>query len=562
MAQDYQAVGHNAAAPFTLKVHRGEGMALLAMNWKTGQPPDDFVGFGIEYREPGSQRYLAARNRLTFDGAPNPNGDKNFSSLAAPIQKFRWIVFPFNADLPGKFAFRVTPVFMDADGMLAQGDAQTASLELASATYPGKLNLAFTRGYVASQSFVDRYASAGPISTLLPAKADDGPSFVPTHPLADEALAWMGFEAHREIMALLDRAVADATAEVCVVAYDLSHRMVIEKLEALGPRLRIIIDDSADHGEAGSGENQADARLRAAGAAVKRQHMGNLQHNKTIVVTGTVNSGVYGSTNYTWRGFYVQSNNAIVVTGAAAIAPLLQAFDDYWQQSGFKASDSPKWQNLAVPGVDARVTFSPHKEAEATLTGIAADIDAANSSVLYSLAFLYQTPGAVTDAVTRATQSTRFVYGISDKRTGIQLQKPDGNPAPVYFKRLTGNLPPPFKPEVYAGSGTSMHHKFVVLDFETADARVWCGSYNFSYSADCTNGENLLLIKDRKIATAYMVEALRIFDAYHFRVSMDAAKKDGKPLTLRKPPALSGEDPWWKEDWTDARKKRDRELFA
>jgi phosphatidylserine/phosphatidylglycerophosphate/cardiolipin synthase-like enzyme len=290
--------------------------------------------------------------------------------------------------------------------------------------------------------------------------------------------------------------------------------------------------------------------------------MGNLQHNKTIVVTGTVNSGVYGSTNYTWRGFYVQSNNAIVVTGAAAIAPLLQAFDDYWQQSGFKASDSPKWQNLAVPGVDARVTFSPHKEAEATLTGIAADIDAANSSVLYSLAFLYQTPGAVTDAVTRATQSTRFVYGISDKRTGIQLQKPDGNPAPVYFKRLTGNLPPPFKPEVYAGSGTSMHHKFVVLDFETADARVWCGSYNFSYSADCTNGENLLLIKDRKIATAYMVEALRIFDAYHFRVSMDAAKKDGKPLTLRKPPALSGEDPWWKEDWTDVRKKRDRELFA
>ena len=31
MAVDYQAKGKNAAAQFTLKVHRGEGMALLAM---------------------------------------------------------------------------------------------------------------------------------------------------------------------------------------------------------------------------------------------------------------------------------------------------------------------------------------------------------------------------------------------------------------------------------------------------------------------------------------------------------------------------------------------------
>ena len=71
-----------------------------------------------------------------------------------------------------------------------------------------------------------------------------------------------------------------------------------------------------------------------------------------------------------------------------------------------------------------------------------------------------------------------------------------------------------------------------------------------------------MLIKDRKIATAYMVEALRIFDTYHFRVAMDGAKRDGKPMVLRKPPALSGKDPWWKEDWTVPNKIRDREAFA
>src|SRR5215204_6111995 len=110
MAVDYQALGTNSAAPFTLKVHRGEGMALLAMNWRRGQPRDDFVGFGIEYREPGQTRFLIARNRLNFEGAPNPTGERTFPSLTAPVQKFRWVVFPFNADFPGTFTFRVTPI--------------------------------------------------------------------------------------------------------------------------------------------------------------------------------------------------------------------------------------------------------------------------------------------------------------------------------------------------------------------------------------------------------------------------------------------------------------------
>ena len=46
--------------------------------------------------------------------------------------------------------------------------------------------------------------------------------------------------------------------------------------------------------------------------------MGNLQHNKTIVVDGpTVKTVVCGSTNFSWRGFYVQANNAVVLQGQA-----------------------------------------------------------------------------------------------------------------------------------------------------------------------------------------------------------------------------------------------------
>ena len=559
---DYQVVGANASAEFTLKIHRGEGMALLAMNWRSGEPPEDFVGFAIDYREPGSTRWLNTPNRLSFEGTPNPAGAKTFNTHVAPIQKFRWVVFPFNADLPGKFAFRVTPVFMAADGRLSEGEPQSAELALATQTHGDRLNVTFTRGYVASQGFVDRYSEDGPISALLPGKARDGLDYKPTHPKKDEALPWMGAEARREILKLLDEAVADRTAKVSVVAYDFSAEEVFCRLKALGNRLRIIIDDSGEHGEDESGETKAAARLTAAGAEVRRQHMGRLQHNKVIIVDGAKKRAVCGSTNFTWRGLYVQANHAVIVSGRSSIVPFQRAFEDYWVQAGFANSGSTDWQPLGIPNVGVKVSFSPHPAANAALKNIGDDNDAAQSSVLYSLAFLSQTPGAVTEALEAATNSNRFVYGISDKRTGFELLKPDGNPAPVYFSRLEKNLPAPFKPEPNAGTGTNMHHKFIVLDFDTPDARVWFGSYNFSHSADRTNGENLLIARDRKIATSFMVEAIRIFDQYHFRVVQRDAKKARKRLELRKCPAISGQSPWWQEDYTVASKIRDRKVFS
>jgi len=106
-----------------------------------------------------------------------------------------------------------------------------------------------------------------------------------------------------------------------------------------------------------------------------------------------------------------------------------------------------------------------------------------------------------------------------------------------------------------------MHHKFVVIDFDKPTARVYLGSYNFSSPADLKNGENLLLIRDRRVVVSYVIEALRIFDHYHFRVAQQDAKKAKKKLELAKPPA-EGEAAWWAEDYSDARKIRDRQLFA
>ena len=352
------------------------------------------------------------------------------------------------------------------------------------------------------------------------------------------------------------------------MAYDFNEpEVVIDRLAKMGNRLKVIIDDSGDHKPATSAESQAAKLLAAAGAEVKRQHMKDLQHNKSIVVDGpTVKKAICGSTNLSWRGFFVQANNAVVLEGASAVTPFLAAFDNYWNNAdAFGNSASAKWTDLGLAGIDARVAFSPHSPSNALLKTVADDIsNNTTSCMFYSLAFLYETPGVILNAIKKVSAADGiFVYGISDKKVGgINLQKPDGNVAPVFAAALAKNLPAPFSAEPTGGGGTRMHHKFVVIDFDKPTARVYFGSYNFSDPADTKNGENLLIVRDRRVAVSYTIEALRIFDHYEFRVVQQDAKKAKKKLQLVKPPRKAGEKPWWDEDYTNALKIRDRELFA
>ena len=186
MPDDFQIIAKNTNALFTLKLHRGDGMTLLAMNWKSAKPLREFVGFALEYKEPDGDRFWTVKNRINF---PNPDGSVNkerTSSRLSPIQKFRWVHFPMNAEKEGEFVYRVTPVFMSGSGELSYGEAQEAGIVLARETYPGKLNVTFTRGFVSSQAFVDRQFSPSRPPTVSTAAFTD---FTMSRAAADEAPA-------------------------------------------------------------------------------------------------------------------------------------------------------------------------------------------------------------------------------------------------------------------------------------------------------------------------------------------------------------------------------------
>lgn len=557
----------NPKALFSLKVYRGEGMALLAMNFKEETPSIDFVGFAIEYKEPKGTKFFTVKNRIAFPDLQGGTQKSQLSSLLSPFQKFRWVHFPRNAEIDGEFTYRVTPVFMNSKRELSYGEAQTVALALKRETYPTQLNVTFTRGFVLSQAFATRYKPQGGIPALIPAKAQFGLDFKPSHPKAEEAYKWMGFEARSEIFSALEKAVNDPSAQVKIIAYELNLPEMVDILEDLGNKLHIIIDNSDDHGKDDFPETISAERLIKSGAQVKRQHMNQLQHNKMIIVKSySFCTAICGSTNFSWRGMYVQANNALAFYGSNAIKPFLEAFEKYWENdsvTSFGITSSAKWVNIPLNNIQAKITFSPHHSSNLRLEEIAKDISTAQSSIFYSLAFLYQTPGEMRNAIQRKmTDNEIFMYGISDKEVGgLDLQKPDGNISPVYPSYLTKNLPEPFISEASGGSGNRMHHKFVVLDFNKPTARVYLGSYNFSVTADEKNGENLVLIEDQMVATSYMIEALRLFDHYHFRVAANEAKEQHKPLRLELPPK-EDKDTWWYPYYNDTRKIQDRKLFS
>lgn len=557
----------------TVKLWRGERMCLIGMD--VDSPEDDFVGFAIEVKDPGGNQFTPLRNRLNFSydkpALKAVNGYRNFVSTEAPFQKFRWVHFPYDPQ-DGKYIYRVTKKHMPTDGKLVDGSSVQLDISLDAETYDNFLDVGFARNFASSQAYADKY---GNNPNVIPTDADQGLKFTK---LQGDVYSWLGFEAYELIFDFLKEAASDTTIQLDFFAYDLNEPDIVDLLKQVGGRLRAIIDDSGTHAPSTSAESQAARILggSAGKARVKRMHFQNLQHNKVFIAKrdGKAFKVLFGSTNFSFRGIYIQANNTLVFRSADAAGLFEQVFDLAFNNPDSFNKDpiSKKWHLVQEPGKPtAHFCFSPHSQPNLSLNPLGGAIDQATSSVFFSIAFLNQTKsGATREAIDRLMKKDVFSYGISDKAGGLQVNKPDGSVGLVDFIYLAQNAPEPFKSEWSGGKGIHEHHKFVVTDFSLPSAKVFTGSSNLSPSGEKGNGDNLVMIEDPRVATSYAIEALRVFDHLHFRSRMQAAKKTtGKKsktkdeLTLQKPTAISGKPAWFEGSYkTGSQKEKDRKLFS
>ena len=569
------------SAGLRVVAYPGEHKILLAMSLDDGkldESSQNLAGFAI-WRKPAGAAEQILSNRIAFtEGVSNATtaaSRKWYDSDGAPFQKFRWVdVPPEGFDAP--ITYRVKALYFAGQGTsLKDGPEVSVTVAPAEARH-ANFHPAFTRGYIASQAYADQFHNAD-----IRPKGAKMPDF-DTKPYQAQ-YEWLGAGARTALFDFLADCDKDTSARIDVFAYDLDEPDVIAAICRFGQqgRLRAVLDNAPLHVTAKGGqappEVKAAAMIKAAAGDgnVKQGHFDRFQHNKVFIkrdAGGKAERVFFGSMNFSVRGIYVQANNVIVVDDANVAGMFASAFDEAFTDGvkavPFRKNAIAKGYMVGSPNDTAQLpkfslALSPHADNSVSLGPMADRIRQATSSVLFAVMAPTGGGPVLQSLRTIAAKPTVFSYGTVETDKGLAVQSPDGAMGDLTgFATLQKNVPAPFQQEFSGGPGMHIHDKFVVVDFNGQNPTVFTGSSNLAAGGETANGDSLAMIEDAEIAGMYAIEAVAMFDHYHFRKAMQQATKP-QPLTLWYPGKPNAPLPWWKAYYDPTKiQLRDRCLFA
>lgn len=334
------------------------------------------------------------------------------------------------------------------------------------------------------------------------------------------------------------------------------------------------------------------ARLHAAVPALAEMHdrmFNNAQHighNKFVVRVdghGQAQSVLSGSTNWTPNGLCAQSNNMYI----ARVPDLARQFLDYWQSikrdnalftvpeplsegtknvqgTSLRQQNALALDEVATDSGKLRLWRSPNtkqvsKPAKSPalppdLAEVFGYVRQAKRAIFFAV-FLPSQQGLnsiVSEAVDIARKDTSLlVYGAvssplampnyippqhaasgDDADNGDKYQPSlfdEGKVHVVRANALNDDLVGNFEKEVLSAGNAIIHDKLIVIDPLSDDCTVIVGSHNLGFKASYANDDNLLIIRgDRRLAEAYMVHALDLYEHYHFRAVQYERRREGR----------------------------------
>ncbi|WP_428420478.1 phospholipase D-like domain-containing protein [Methylibium sp.] len=551
-----------------IRAYLSPTLVLLALDWDKGATAADFLGFAIK-RAPGFRsadgRSRAAEswlpNRVTFNG-PVPQGRPDAASKDAPIQKFCWWDARIDAeDRNGQFVYTAFPVVGTAQSpQLAEDEAGTCAVSLPDHTVDG-IGTWFNRAVLSSQAFTRKLRALG----LAPDKA-------PPPAKALVLREWLANDIHQvfgEILAGATRAVG--------ATYHLTDRLwAIPQLQAFAeahpPKSVALVYDSHKIAKTKTqpqrpSPNQEVVDQLGSLIAFSPRDKTSIMHNKFIVTDGPQGGGkprrvLMGSANFTTGGLTTQAN-LLHSFDSAALAKLYS--DRAAAIAGNpKKSDTakltPGWSRaMQLGSAKIRVSFSPEPAAQRQqIDTVVEAIRRAKHSVLFCI--FTPTDKKLRDACFAAGDRGLMMFGIvnsiSEKSAKAAAQAhaegKDIDAAALanmdLFHRSRSNkdvidgahfsaatVPEGFEPELTVFPGDQaqdfgavvIHHKFVVIDAEGDRPVIYTGSANMSENSEHNNDENLIELKDQRVAAVYLAEFMRLYE--HYRARAIAIKDAGKP---------------------------------
>jgi hypothetical protein len=511
--------------------YAGDSSVLLAFDVDEDKTKN-LVGFAVEAVTPDKDPYPSNRywlkNRINFKrgltSETTLTPDIWVESNKAPFQTFHWVHFPGAGE--GKYVYTVYACYFKGDGSFDLGPSVQVEADISYRSF-SNLELGFTRGYISSQAYVDRFKNADIRPKVKSIDFDTTPY--------EAQYEWLGAHARKMIFDFLEECSNDASISVDVFSYDFDEPDIIRKLAAMGSRVRVFQDDAPLHTKPEAFEPDVVSMLRNAGAAVKTGHFDRFAHDKVMIQkkNGKAIKVLTGSANFSLRSLYVQANSVLVFDDPVTAELYEQAFEQAFNnENGFKSSNiASQWFEATTnhnPLVS--ISYAPHEIAFSldTVSGI---IDSAKSSVFFAV---METSGGGPVIPALENLSNRdgiFSLGTIEQKSQLSLFKQGKNSGVTSFSFLKKNVPKPFQAEWSGGTGRVIHHKFVVCDFNSDDPVVFCGSSNLAKGGETSNGDNLIEIHNADMANYYAIEAIRLFDHYTFRSLHESSTSD-QPLEL------------------------------
>jgi len=508
---------------------------VLVIDWPEAELTG-LLGFAVRRKNP-DRSVVWLEGFLGFKEQPHRPGEP-IASNEAPFQKMFWADYKVRQ---GKtYDYDVIPVYGQA------GNLDVRELNLVPIVIPTETNVGqkhavyFNRAVIASQAYVRNFGLTDPESD-------------------PRILDWLSRGLDKAIVSFIDGARSDGSS-LDVAAYHLNQSDIIQALAKLGGRARVCLCWKKPADKKTNAE--ANRVLRKAGVEVfHREKVPAISHNKLIIrkdARGNPIAVLTGSANFTNGGVALQNNVVHIFENAQLSAEYHRCFEHLIQEDNEGLRElASAWIPIGGTGQpDIEVNFSPHARGERIDLDRYVDLVAAAQSSVFFATFR-ATDAALLTALAKPKNRNVVVQGLVDKvyekgdgevllYHSAYQKKPDVVPAtnvPRAIDPLTAELGRKgFRPIV--------HHKFIVLDFNTPDCAVITGSANYSKNSSEKNDENTLILhRDSRVAHMYFCEFFRIYE--HYRARWFITRASGAQV-----PPLAEDESWTRKYYgTGARAK-------
>jgi phosphatidylserine/phosphatidylglycerophosphate/cardiolipin synthase-like enzyme len=294
----------------------------------------------------------------------------------------------------------------------------------------------------------------------------------------------------------LIKLINSATQSIDLAIYSFDRKSILNallKAKARGVKIRVITEKDIYNNPC---YRITYRTLKKAGIPLKLDNnvneYENLMHHKFIVIDKHL---IWtGSCNLTNSGFEWNANDAILIDSTDLAKAYIEEFEEMFVHNKWGKDKSDTNEELFdVDGTLVELYTSPQDNLEKRIIEI---IDKARDSIY--LVMFYLTNDNIYWALRRAISRGVKVKGIFDER-GVSNNFAE---ALDLIKTKNGVV------DALAGLA---HHKFAIVDKDSAEPVVITGSANWSYSGTRYNDENTLIIHDPKVARTFFTHWQKLY---------------------------------------------------